>query len=162
MNLALPRTFSPSVPAADLLGVNSCPHAAGGGGPRVAAFTLLEVMIAGGILFICLFGVLALVANGLNNARALQRKRLDAGMAASRLAVEFTTTNQVYEGTGSGDFGDAYPGYSYDWRLEQIATNGLCELQIIVRDRQKSGKVEESKMATLLYLPNIRTTTGIR
>ena len=39
--------------------------------PSLRAFTLIEVMIAGGILFACLFAILAVLANCLSNARAL-------------------------------------------------------------------------------------------
>jgi hypothetical protein len=119
------------------------------------AFTLMEVMIAGGILFICLFAILALVSNGLRNAAMLQHQRVDASMAAALLTVEFSTTNQVSEGSGSGDFGKFNPDYRYDWKLTQIATNGLCELDIVVRSHNGSKPVE-SQLTTLLYLPNMQ------
>jgi hypothetical protein len=122
-----------------------------------SAFTLLEVMIAGGVLFICLFAILALVSNGLHNAAILQHQRVDASMAAAELTVQFSTTNQVSEGSGSGDFGKAYPDYRYDWELRQApnSTNGLCTLDIVVRSRSLDKKVESS-LTTLLYLPNLQ------
>jgi hypothetical protein len=122
-----------------------------------SAFTLLEVMIAGGILFMCLFAILALVANGLRNAAILQHQRVDASMAAALLTVQFSTTNQVSEGSGTGDFGKDYPDYRYDWELTQIGTNGLCTLDIVVHGRSLNKKVE-SELTTLLYLPNLQQT----
>ncbi len=122
-----------------------------------SAFTLLEVMIAGGVLFLCLFAILALVSNGLRNAAILQHQRVDASMAAALLTVQFSTTNQVAEGSGSGDFGKAYPDYHYDWELkqEENGTNGLCRLYIQVRSSSLNKK-PESELTTLIYLPNLQ------
>jgi type II secretory pathway pseudopilin PulG len=121
---------------------------------RHSAFTLIEVMIAAGILFACLFAILGLVSNCLRNARTLQQhKHVDAGMAAAMLYVQFTTTNRVSEGSGRGDFGDAYPDYSYDWNLQEIETNHLCQLDVAVR---KSGGKPESSTSIYLYVPSLQ------
>jgi type II secretory pathway pseudopilin PulG len=122
---------------------------------HLRAFTLLEVMIAGGILFMCLFVILALISSSLRNARLLQQQKVDAGMAAAQLSVQFANTNQLSEGSGSGDFGKWYPDFRYDWELKQIGTNGLCALDIVVR-RHGSGPAAESQMTTLLYLPKLQ------
>jgi len=119
-----------------------------------SAFTLLEVMIATGILFLCLFAILGLVSNTLRNARTLQHRRVDAGMVAAELCTQFANTNQVSEGSGSGDFGDLYPDYGYEWDLMEI-TNGLCQLDIVVQRRGQP----ESTLTVLRYLPNFRRTT---
>jgi Tfp pilus assembly protein PilV len=78
------------------------------------AFTLVEVMIASGIFFMATFAILALVAGTLKNARNLQRADVDAGMAAS-LVYDIVKTNKNDNGGGTGDFGEAYPEYSYDF-----------------------------------------------
>src|SRR5580692_2494919 len=44
------------------------------------AFTLLEVMIAAGIFFMCIFAILSLVSTNIRNARLLQEPQVDAGM----------------------------------------------------------------------------------
>jgi Tfp pilus assembly protein PilV len=124
-----------------------------GAGSR--AFTLIEVMIAAGILFLCLFAILALLANSLRNARALQRRPLDAGMAAAQLYAQLTSTNQAWAGRGSGDFGDLYPHAKYEFELTEIATNGLCQLDVWVRERDQPT---DSRMTLLLFLPNLRRT----
>ena len=72
---------------------------------RTSAFTLLEVMIASGILFMCLFVILQLLSTSLKNARILQRSTVDAGMLAAQLSL----TNKLSEGTESGDFGKLNP-----------------------------------------------------
>ena len=72
-----------------------------------AAFTLMEVMIACGVFFMCVFAILALVSNTLRNARVLRATKVDAGMIAAQLSL----TNKLFEGSESGDFGDLYTGY---------------------------------------------------
>src|SRR5437870_12417598 len=69
-----------------------------------SAFTLMEVLIASGIFFICMFAILGLVSQTLRNARILRTTRVDAGMIAAQL----TLTNKLYEGSESGDFGNYY------------------------------------------------------
>jgi len=74
-------------------------------------------------------------------------------MAAGILYVQFTTTNRVSEGSGSGDFGDSYPNCNYRWELNEIATNHLCLLDVAVRN---SGGEPDSAMTVFLYLPNLQ------
>lgn len=135
---------------------------AGGGRPDLGcrfgsrAFTLIEVMIAGGILFMCLFAILALVANGLRNARALQATKTDPRASiASQLYFELTHTNNISQQSGSGEFGD----YTYDWDLTQLETNGLCELDISVGPSDMVPS-SASKLQVVMYLPQMRQTLG--
>ena len=58
------------------------------------AFTLLEVMIACGLFFMCVFAILAMVSSVLRNARSLRRVELDAGMVAAQVC----RTNKLYRG----------------------------------------------------------------
>ena len=117
------------------------------------AFSLLEVMIAIGIFFVALFAILAVVSNSLRSARIIQKtKDVDAGMAAALLSYELTHTNQVREGFLNVDLGDEFADYICDAELRQIATNGLCQLDILVRKRG-SAQGGESKMSVMLFLP---------
>src|SRR5262249_52489214 len=95
----------------------------------LAAFTLLEVMIALAIFFMAIFAILGTVNRGLGAARSLQQKFPDLGMALSDLAL----TNRLEEGTVTGDFGDAYPGYTWIREQREIATNGLFQLDITIQ-----------------------------
>ena len=81
-------------------------------------------MVASGIFFMCVFAILAMVSSVLRNARSLRRTELDAGMVAAKLVG---VTNKFFEGTESGDFGNLYPGYSYDADTYEVATNGLYQ-----------------------------------
>src|SRR5579859_7712152 len=94
-------------------------------------FTLIEVMIACGIFFMATFAILALVSTTLRNARALQRGDVDAGMAAAQV-YQTLKTNRQAEISGSGNFGENYPDYTYDFSSEQAETNGLLKVDIAV------------------------------
>lgn len=118
-----------------------------------AAFSLIEVMIAIGVLFICIFAILGVVSNGLHGARALQRPDIDAGS----VAAFFSITNKHEEGIDSGDFNDlgdfpdAYRDYSWERECTEVGTNGLW-LESIVVIRRSSGK-PESSIERLVYDP---------
>ena len=115
--------------------------------PR-AAFSLLEVMIAGGIFFMAIFAILDLVSGTLRNARALRRVDVDAGMVAAQVC----NTNKLYEGTSSGDFGNLYPDYSWETYTSEVATNHLFQVDIAVRRRGLQQPVD--KMSIFFYAPD--------
>lgn len=115
-----------------------------------AAFTLIEVMIASGILFICLFAMLGVLANALRNARALQRHNVDAGM----LAAELSLTNKLEEGSDSGDFGDTYPDYRWTRQIYEVASNGLFEVDYSVFDNHSTSDKPESQTSVLFFRPD--------
>jgi type II secretory pathway pseudopilin PulG len=119
------------------------------------AFTLLEVMIAAGILFMCMFAILGLLANTLRNARALQHRNVDAGM----LAAELSLTNRLSEGSDSGDFGDSYPGYHWDREITEVDTNGLFQVDFSVY-RSGGGSKPESHMSVLFFRPDSERRLG--
>lgn len=117
------------------------------------AFTLLEVMIAVGILFMCLFGVLALVSNSLTSARKLQQHRtIDTDSVAGLIYTELVDTNQVAEGPVDVDLDEMYPGCKCEADLTQIESNGLCQVDFLVERNQRL----ELKSHFLIYLPNLR------
>lgn len=126
---------------------------------RVAAFTLLEVMIATAIFFIAMFAILGLVGNSLRNARVLQQHSVDPGMLAGMTAL----TNRLNEGTESGDFEDiapgSFPGYSWSRDIYQVASNGLFRVDLTVT-HSVSGRDVESKMSILLYRPDSPPGSG--
>ena len=116
-----------------------------------AAFTLLEVMIASGILFLCLFAILQLLSTSLRNARVLQRSVVDAGM----LAAELSLTNKLTEGPvpkGLGGFEKLYPDYRYDGEITEVGTNGLFQVEFAVYRRTRDHGIE-SHLSILLFRP---------
>jgi hypothetical protein len=113
----------------------------------------MEVMIACGILFTCLFGILALVSNSLRSARALQQhKAVDAGTVASMIYVELANTNSVTEGDIPVDLRDTLPGYDCISTLTQIATNGLCQVDFAI----KRNNTLELQSHFLIFLPTLK------
>jgi len=121
---------------------------------RVSAFTLMEVMIAAGIFFMAIFTILALVSSSLRNARNLRHIDVDAGMVAAQLYK----TNKLMEGIDSGDFGDLYPDYSWQTDSEQIESNGLWQVDIVVRRRGLPRPVDV--MSIWLYRPESPSRFG--
>ena len=116
--------------------------------PRTA-FSLLEVMVASGIFFMCIFAILAMISSVLRNARGLRRMELDAGIVAAKIVG---TTNKLFEGTESGDFGNLYPDDSYETDAYEAGTNGLWQVDIRVRRRGVSQPVDS--MSILVFSPD--------
>lgn len=121
------------------------------------AFTLIEVMIACGIFFMATFAILGLVTTTLRNARALQRGDVDAGMAASQI-YQMLKTNRVAELSGKGDFGEAYPDYSYQYEAQQYQSNGLLQVDIVVNRRDLKKPFDA--LTIWVYNPDARTGFG--
>jgi Tfp pilus assembly protein PilV len=111
------------------------------------AFSLLEVMIALGIFFMCIFVILSLVSMSLRNARRLERPMVDAAMLASELSL----TNQIVETSQSGDFGDLYPGYTWKADINEVLTNRLFQVDYVVETSDTREIIQ--KMSVLFYRP---------
>jgi hypothetical protein len=112
------------------------------------AFSLLEVMVAIGIFFMAVFTILALVSNSLRSARNLRRIEVDAGMVAAQFLIK---TNRFSEGSQSGDFGQLYPDYSWEYDCNMMETNGLMQFDIRVLHRGNAKPVDA--ISILLFSP---------
>jgi prepilin-type N-terminal cleavage/methylation domain-containing protein len=119
------------------------------GRKRIAAigFSLIEVMIACGVFFLCIFAILELVSTLLRNAGRLRHVEVDAGLVAAQLYK----TNRLTEGTESGDFGTAFKGYSWNTDTREAATNGLWEVDIVVNKQGLRDPVDQ--MTVWVYSP---------
>ena len=112
-------------------------------------------MVAGGIFFMAIFAILAMIANVLRNARSLRRVELDAGMVAAVIS----NTNKLYEGSVSGDMDDLYrglgkiyPDYSWETETYEAQTNGLFQVNIVVHRRGVREPVDS--MSIFLFRPD--------
>jgi hypothetical protein len=121
-----------------------------------AAFTILEVIIACALFFMVMFAILGMVSQGLVGAKSLQQRQPDAGL----LAAELTLTNQLFEGTESGDFEQLYPGVypGYTWTRDIIeeGSNGLFRVTFSIHGgggKNKKG-AETVTSSILLWRPN--------
>ena len=117
------------------------------------AFTLLEVMIAAGLFFIAVFAILELTTRSLRAARGLQQDQMDASTVASLLVL----TNQLEEGSESGNLSDIlgpkYNGFSWSWEIFEVASNGLFRADVSVIGRSEYGQLYQSQTSLLLYRP---------
>lgn len=116
-------------------------------------FTLMEVLIATGILFTCLFAVLALTSNSLVTARKLQQhKAVDTSTISSLIYVMLSNTNRLDEGEIPVDLEDVLPGYKCEAWLSAKGTNGLGEIDYLVT---RDGQLELTNIF-FMYLPNLK------
>ena len=120
----------------------------------VRAFTLLEVMIALTIFFLAIVSILGSVSRSLGAARSLQQKFPDI----SALAADLMLTNKLEEGTGGGDFGDLFPGYTWTGYTNQIATNGLFQIDFVIRSVGGRQSVEWTN-SIYLWRPDSKVAT---
>ena len=111
-------------------------------------------MIACGVFFIAIFAILAMISGVLRNARSLRRIPLDAGMVAAQVG----NTNKLTEGTESRDFGNLYPGYSWETDTYEAETNGLWQVDIVVRRQGLSQPVDQ--LSIFLYRPESQSGFG--
>ena len=123
------------------------------------AFSLIEVMVALAIFFMCTFAILALVTQLLRNARVFQSKKaphvsLVHGWWTSK-------TNRVTEGLTtvefsdiSDDLGQLYRDYYAEINAEPDPemTNGLWDVSYQVINR--NTRQVESKVFTFYWDPN--------
>ena len=106
-------------------------------------------MIALGIFFIAIFTILALVSSSLRSARGLRRVEVDAGMVAAQLLIK---TNRFSEGSQSGDFGQLYPDYTWEYDCSMVETNGL--MQFDIRVLHSGNRQPVDSMSILLFSPD--------
>ena len=115
------------------------------------AFSLLEVMVAIGIFFLGAFAILGVISSGLENARRLQRPIVDAGVLASDLCA----TNQLIEGTWSGNLGDLlghdYDEYNYTENVFERETNKMFQADFTIQLRGNNQIVSQTSI--LLWRP---------
>src|SRR5438045_2717477 len=118
-----------------------------------SGFTLLEVMIAVGVLFMCLFAVLALLSNSLTSARKLQQRRdIDTSSIAGMIYVQLINTNTVNEGPVEINLDEMFPGSRCRADVTEVGSNGLCQVDFDVERNQKV----EAKLNFLIFLPNFK------
>ena len=125
-----------------------------------AAFSLLEVMIALGIFFMCIFAILDLTSQSIHAARNLLPMTVDATSAAAELSL----TNRLEEGPIpphiGQHFADLYPGYSVDGLITEVGTNGFFQVDFSVYGRG-NNKGGDSRLSILLFRPlSTRRVTG--
>jgi general secretion pathway protein I len=94
---------------------------------RPAAFTLLEVMVAMAIMAIVLVSVYRMHSQTLAMNTANRFYTQAPMLAQSKLAQLESGASEIIAGD-SGDFGDKFPGYSWNVSVEEVAIEALGEV----------------------------------
>lgn len=116
---------------------------------RRQGFTILEVLVAVGVFFMCVFAILSLTASSLRSARSLSRPQPDMGL----LLADLMLTNRVEEGSQSGDFGDAYPEGRWQREIYLASSNGLYQVDFTIFENNRNRSLV-SKSSILLWRPD--------
>jgi hypothetical protein len=120
---------------------------------RIDAFTILEVMFALTIFFMCTFAILGLVSRSLNQARNLEPFQIDPSSALAELSL----TNRLEEGPIPSEIIDRFqqdhPNYTLGGTITEVATNGLFQVDFIVGGLTPSRKVVTAESSVLLFRP---------
>jgi|SRR5687767_2679337 len=107
---------------------------------QTSAFTLLEVIVACSLFFMVAFAVLEIITVGLVAARKLQRTEPHFEFLISPHVL----TNILNEGNYSGDFQeimpDLYPGFSWEYQIEEVGSNGFFRVDYMIIDATSGSK----------------------
>ena len=128
--------------------------------PHRWAFSLLEVMVALGIFFSCVFAILALVSRSLQQARGLQPMEMDAKTAIAFLAL----TNRLEEGPLPSEivaqYELAHPNATVAGAIYEVATNGLFRIDFTVGGAGGNKKAVITETSILLFRPLSQSRGG--
>ena len=92
--------------------------------PFSPGFTLLEVMIAVAIIAIALMAVLGSQSQGLSLAGESKFNRTAALLAQWKMAEIESVKNKGDLNSDSGDFGDEFPGYTWQLSVSNVLFDG--------------------------------------
>ena len=89
-----------------------------------AGFTLLEVMVAVAIIAIALTTLLGSQSQSVSFANSAKFETMAALLAQAKMS-EIALLDPVELSSGSGDFGDDYPGYAWEVTVSDISIEGV-------------------------------------
>jgi hypothetical protein len=113
-------------------------------------------MIALAIFFMAVFAILASVSQSVSAARLLQQQQ--AVPDASSLIAELYLTNKFEEGIVEGDFGDAYPNFTWTRETELIGTNGFFRVGFTIQGMM-GRKPFETHSSVWMWRPDSQVST---
>ena len=126
------------------------------------AFSILEVMVALAIFFMCVFAILGLVSRSIAQARNLKPIEIDATSALAQLSL----TNRLEEGPIPEEiikeFEAMYPGYTVGGDIYEVRTNGLFRVDFYVGGLTSTKAGTASKSSVLLFRLPGQNTMRIR
>ena len=95
--------------------------------PTASGFTLLEVMVAMAIMAIVLVSVYRMHSQTLTMATAARFYTLAPMLAQGKLAQLEADSSGIVAGD-SGDFGDKFPGYTWNISTNEVSSEALGEI----------------------------------
>ena len=124
--------------------------------PTAFGFTLLEVMVAMAIMAIVLVSVYRMHSQTLTMNAAVRFYTQAPLLAQGKLAQLEAASSEMVAGD-SGDFGDKFPGYTWNISTDEISSEALGEIAADLKriDMKVSFNSDE-------YVYNVRTYRFIR
>jgi prepilin-type N-terminal cleavage/methylation domain-containing protein len=117
---------------------------------RVAAFSLIEVMVAVVILGVSLVGLVHGITVALSSGKEAEIQSQAALLAASQ--IESLRADGIYvEGETTGEFDDDLSIYSYRQNIEAREPEGLYEITVAIEKSDSGEQIYELK--TMLFDP---------
>ena len=123
---------------------------------RTTGFTLLEVMVAMSIMAIVLVSVYRMHSQTLTMNTANRFYTQAALMAQGKLAELETSASEIIAGD-SGDFGEEFPGYSWNVTVEEVSSEALGEVASDLKRIDLMVSFNNNE-----YVYNVRTYRFIR
>jgi len=118
--------------------------------PKATGFSLLEVLIALGLMAIALLGIFHLQGQNLDLQHEGQFMTLATQLVRHRMA-QIQSRATLDEGTDGGDFGEDFPGFAYREEIEAVPeTAHLLRVRVSVFFEADKGK-EGLQVETYVY-----------
>ncbi len=118
---------------------------------RARGFTLIEVLVATVILAIGLLAALSAFSMAARASGASRNDTIVPLLAEEKLAeVQTTPRDQLEPGESSGDFGDEYPGYSWEMQIAKPDELHRVRVDVIIHARQ-SGRTRDATFSTIIF-----------
>ena len=112
-------------------------------------FNLLEILLAMSIFFMCYFSIAQLLNTNLRAARSLNVTPVDF----TAVVYDLLITNQLEEISESGDFGDLFPGWTWERTIYEVSTNGFFQVDVEVFYPGAFNGMDSERMSLWLYRP---------
>jgi len=117
---------------------------------KTTGFSLLEVLIALGLMATALLGIFRLQGQNLDLQHEGQFMTQATHLVRTRMA-QIQSRAAIDEGTDGGDFGDDFPGFSYREEIETVPeTAHLLKVKVSVFLESGDGQ-KDLQMETYVY-----------
>jgi general secretion pathway protein I len=121
------------------------------GGRRTTGFTLVEVLVATVILAIGLLAGLTAFSMAARASGASRNDTVIPLLAEAKLAeVQTMSREDLAAGESHGDFGDSYPGYTWEMTISDYDEVHRARVDLTIRAPQ-SGRTRNETFSTIIF-----------